>query len=87
MVDIKAISSSDVNSRIAHALGLAAERYDVPSLFEPEGKKFISILGQPKGPRQPHEPIIKKRKHMLPVQALRRKIQPTPNSFTLFLVG
>ncbi|XP_067049827.1 dystrophin-like [Acropora muricata] len=36
LVDIKAISSSDVNSRIAHALSLAVERYDVPSLFEPD---------------------------------------------------
>ena len=44
LVDIKAISSSDVNSRIAHALSLAAERYDVPSLFEPEGKKFCKRL-------------------------------------------
>ena len=48
LVDIKAISSSDVNSRIAHALSLATERYDVPSLFEPEGRTFISVLGQPK---------------------------------------
>ena len=44
LVDIKAISSSDVNSRIVHALSLAAERYDVPSLFEPEGKKFCKRL-------------------------------------------
>ncbi|XP_074624754.1 dystrophin-like isoform X2 [Acropora palmata] len=42
LVDIKAISSSDVNSRIAHALSLATERYDVPSLFEPED--FNSVV-------------------------------------------